>query len=248
MTRSSKWLGAALLALLPAAAAIADETVVEKETGKDVRRQRVVVRPGEEPEVLFWKEGEGPGRAFNLLMGRGFLGVQTTELTPDLRRHFGVSEESGVLIGHVEPDSPAAKAGLEVGDILVEVDGQPVESTWDMGRAVRKKKEGETATLEVWRDGRAETLTATIAERERPAMDVRRMVCEPGEECDFELMGDPAMVLGPAMKRLERVMGDEQMQERLTRFRSRNQELEKRLAELEQRLAELEQRLAPGDR
>jgi hypothetical protein len=242
--------GAALVALLPAAAAMAGEPAVKKERegAQDVRRHRVVVHPGEEPEVMFWKEGDERGRAFNLLLGRGFLGVQTTELTPDLRRHFGVSEEAGVLIGHVEPDSPADKAGLEVGDVLVQVDGEPVESAWDLGRAVRKKKDGDTAALEVWRDGRAQTLTATIAERERPALDVRRLRCEPGEECDFEMIGDPAVVLGPAMKRLQGLLGDEEMQERLTRFRSRNQELEQRLQQLEQRLQELEKQLAKGQK
>jgi len=196
MTRSSRMFGAAMLALLPAAAAMAGEPAVKKEREaiRDARRQRVVVHPGEEPEVMFLREGGERGRAFNLLLGRGFLGIQTTELTPDLRRHFGVSEEAGVLVGHVEPDSPADKAGLEVGDILVQVDGEPVESAWDLGRAVRKKKDGETATLEVWRDGRAQTLTATIAERERPALDVRRMVCEPGQECDVEMITDPALL------------------------------------------------------
>lgn len=249
MTRSSRMFGAALLALLPAAAAMAGEPAVKKELegAQDVRRHRVVVHPGEEPEMMFLKEGDERGRAFNLLLGRGFLGVQTTELTPDLRRHFGVSEEAGVLVGHVEPDSPADKAGLEVGDILVQVDGEPVESAWDLGKAVRKKKDGETATLEVWRDGRAQTLTATIAERERPALDVRRMVCEPGQECDVEMITDPAL-LAPAMERLGRVLGDKEMQERVLRFRDRNQELEKRLQELETRLQELEKQLQKGDR
>ncbi len=253
MTRSMMLFGSAVLAFLPVAA-MADEAVVDKEREvvRDVRRPRVVVRAGEEPEVWHWKEG---GRAFGSMLGRGFLGVQTTELTPDLRRHFGVSAEAGVLVGHVEPDSPADKAGLEVGDILVEVDGEPVASTWDLGRAVRRKKDGETAALEVWRDGSAQTLTATIAERERPAVDLRRLVCKPGEECDLEVLGDnmemigdPAIVLGPAMKSLGGMLGDEQMQERMSRFRSRNQELEKRLQELETRLQELEKQLAKGDR
>ena len=249
MTRSSRMFGTALLALLPAAGAMAGEPAVkkEREVVRDARRQRVVVHPGEEPEVMFLREGDERGRAFSLLLGRGFLGVQTTELTPDLRRHFGVSEEAGVLIGHVEPDSPADKAGLEVGDILVQVDGEPVDSAWDLGRAVRKKKEGETAALEVWRDGRAQTLTATIAERERPAFDMRRMVCEPGEECDVEMITDPAL-LAPAMERLGRVLGDKEMQERILRFRDRNQELEKRLQELETRLQELEKQLQKSDK
>ena len=76
------------------------------------------------------------------------------------------------------------------------------------------------------------------------------MVCKPGEECDveelagnMELMGDPAIVLGPAMKSLEGMLGDEQLQERMARFRSRNQELEKRLQELEARLQALEKQL-----
>jgi len=55
---------------------------------------------------------------------------------------------------------------VQVGDILVAVDGDKVESAWDVRLAIRQKKKDDAAKLDLWRDGRALTLSATVAERE----------------------------------------------------------------------------------
>lgn len=233
---------ACALAVLPLAAQAGEET-----KGKKVER-RVIVAPGQEPRVMVWEGAPGemlPGgheqMAFKMaLLGRGFLGVQLTDLTPELRKHFGVGEENGVLVGHVEEGSPADKAGVEVGDILVRVDEQPIEGSWDVSRAVRPKKDGETVSLEIVRDGRAQQLTATLAERERREVDMAPLIWKtegkPGEEFEMELVA-------PAMKRLEGLLDSPELKERMDRVRVRNIELEKKLEEMEHRLRELEKRL-----
>jgi PDZ domain len=247
----------AVVALVPAGLWAGDEPRVRVVVEPKVRvvtpspgehfERRVVVDPGNPPKVFVWS-GEGePGRPL-LMLGRGFLGVQLTELTPDLRAHFGVGD-SGVLVGRVEPDSPAAKAGLRVGDILTAVDGESVESGMDATRAIRRKKDGEVTALEVWRDGRVQNLTATIAERDRHSIDMGPMLWEhriAGD--DPELRDKVRLGLAPALERLEGLLDDPELKDRMLRLRSRNEELEKRLKDLESRLQDLEKRLGDGSR
>jgi membrane-associated protease RseP (regulator of RpoE activity) len=118
--------------------------------------KKVIVQEDEDP-VVVRVTGRG-GR-------HGYLGVGLVEITPDLRSHFGVGRDSGVMVGSVEPESPAAKAGVEVGDIILKANGQPVESSSDLSRTVRGKKAGDTVNLEISRNRASKTLTATVAEK-----------------------------------------------------------------------------------
>lgn len=133
---------------------------------------------------------DGPHRMrFRTHIGGGFLGVLLAELTPELRTHFGVPEDAGVMISRVLEDTPAARAGLRVGDIVTAVDGERVGSGMQLGNSVRKREDGETVLLEVWRDGSALNLTAAVQERERGplAMDWAFVVeCDDDEsDCSF---------------------------------------------------------------
>ncbi len=107
--------------------------------------------------------GHGP-HGLHGLKG-GFLGVQMTELTPELRAHFGVPEDAGVMVSKVVDDSPASRAGVQVGDVISGVDGETVSSGGALARAIGGHQDGEAVILEVWRDGSLETLTATLEER-----------------------------------------------------------------------------------
>jgi membrane-associated protease RseP (regulator of RpoE activity) len=98
-----------------------------------------------------------------LEFGGAFLGVTTQPLTDQLRKHFGVSQ-GGVLVAEVEADSPAAKAGLRAGDVILQVGDQAVEDPPQLARAVRRYQEGEQATITIMRDGRTETLSVTFAQ------------------------------------------------------------------------------------
>ncbi len=98
--------------------------------------------------------------------GGGYIGIRPLEMTPELRTHFGAPKEAGVFVGTVEKDSPAAKAGLQVGDIVTSADGEKVERKRDLVRTIRRKKEGDTVKIELVRDRAAKTLTVTVAERE----------------------------------------------------------------------------------
>jgi membrane-associated protease RseP (regulator of RpoE activity) len=124
-------------------------------------------------------EGTGP---FIQRVPRGFLGVELTELTPDLRAHFGAHRDRGVLVAHVVEDSPALRAGLRVGDVLTHVDGEPVTSSYDVTTRVGPRAAGEVVALEVLRDHKVETLSATVEVRERPQIEVGRLLHRLGGE------------------------------------------------------------------
>jgi membrane-associated protease RseP (regulator of RpoE activity) len=132
--------------------------------------------------------GEGPDYAFvhRSEDGGGFLGVGLTPLTPELRIHFGVPEDAGVLVSKVVEESPALAAGVEVGDILTGVDGETVGSAMALTHAVRSRDAGETVTLQVWRDGQPLELSATLDEAEGHDRieKVRKVMirCEEGDE------------------------------------------------------------------
>jgi len=89
------------------------------------------------------------------------IGIGVTPLTKQLADHFGV--ESGAMINSVRENSPAVKAGLKAGDIVVEVDGKLIKGEGDIMRAVREKKQGEV-TLTVVRGGNRLTVKVTPEE------------------------------------------------------------------------------------
>jgi len=103
----------------------------------------------------------------------GYLGVRSIEMTPELRQHFGAPKDAGVLVGTVEPESPAAKAGIQVGDILTAVDGEEVGSTRELSRSVRRHKAGDAVKVDLLRERAKKTLTVTIQEVEGREKEIR---------------------------------------------------------------------------
>jgi serine protease Do len=123
--------------------------------------------PGEFPELPKLKqlprvEALPPGSpdqplAWQMRSGRK-IGVGVTTLTKQLSDYFGVT--GGVMIHDVRPDSPAAKAGLKAGDIIVDVEGKEVKSEMDVIRAIGEKKEGDIS-LTIVRDRNRQTIRVT---------------------------------------------------------------------------------------
>jgi serine protease Do len=94
----------------------------------------------------------------------GWLGVQIADVDADKVKELKLPAERGVLITEVEADSPAAKAGLKANDVVTEYNGQRIESTTQFRRMVRESLAGRAVQLTVWRDGRAQTLSATLGD------------------------------------------------------------------------------------
>ena len=107
--------------------------------------------------------------------GGGYLGVGLTELTPELREHFGVPAGAGVMVSKVMDDSPAFKAGLEVGDIIAGVDGETIAGGSALGKNIRSHEAGEEVVLNVWRDGAVRSITAALEERKGGGLHAEHM-------------------------------------------------------------------------
>jgi serine protease Do len=91
------------------------------------------------------------------------LGVTIQELDQALADSFKLKEPDGALVSSVVPGSPAAKAGIETGDVIVKYNGQPINRSGDLPALVGMGKPGDKATLEVWRGGKKLELTATLS-------------------------------------------------------------------------------------
>jgi membrane-associated protease RseP (regulator of RpoE activity) len=164
---------------------------------------------------------EGDVIEFSMLGGkRPYLGVSLVDLTADLREHYGATKEAGVLVGEIEDNSPAAKAGVRVGDLILSVDGKEVASSLDLRRALREKKDGDTTRIEVLRGRNRQTLVATVTEKESPGLLM------PG---DFE--------------DLRTRLGTTEWRAHLDRTGPNCNDLQSRIKELESRLKDLEKKL-----
>lgn len=107
--------------------------------------------------------------------GKGRLGVAALQISAELRSHLGAPSDRGVLIDAVRPDSPAARAGLRVGDIVTEVDGAPARSASDMLAAMADRKAGDTVTVVAIRNRQRVELHARLDTDPGPARQSKRM-------------------------------------------------------------------------
>jgi serine protease Do len=94
---------------------------------------------------------------------RGWLGVQMQPVTPQLAKAMGLSSTNGVVVNKVEPDSPAAKAKLQQGDVITAFNGQTIKTGRDLAMHVAGTRADTSAKLTVWRDGKEQTLDVTVA-------------------------------------------------------------------------------------
>jgi serine protease Do len=96
----------------------------------------------------------------------GKLGITVQEVNQALSESFGMKQPGGALVGSVQKDGPGAKAGIEPGDVIVKFDGQEIRRSGELPQLVSSVAPGKSVKLEIWRDGKARELTATIGERE----------------------------------------------------------------------------------
>lgn len=99
------------------------------------------------------------------------IGINSTQLTKQLADYFGVTGRSGLLVTSVTENSPAARAGIKAGDVIVAVDGEKVESSGDLSRAINRKNEGDV-TLTIMRDRKERSLSVTPEKREPGAISI----------------------------------------------------------------------------
>jgi Do/DeqQ family serine protease len=104
----------------------------------------------------------GSARDGGTAVRRPWFGAKLQALTPDLAESLGLARPSGALVVSVVPGSPAARAGVRNGDVIVSVDGQPVEDPNAFGYRFATRPLGRTARVGVWRTGRETPLTVAV--------------------------------------------------------------------------------------
>ncbi len=118
---------------------------------------------------------------------RGYIGVSVSELSPDLAQAFGLpANQKGALVQQVVPKTPAAKAGIEPGDLVVALNGKPIESSGDLTRNIAVVAPGGKATLTVLRKGQKKDMTLAVAVRP----DERKVARGEGTDEEERQQGD----------------------------------------------------------
>ena len=214
----------ALLLIATCAAAVPSGDEPREKSEK--KEKRIIVNDGgvfssDSDEPLVWRF---PRRA-----RQGYLGIHLLEMTPELRAHFGAPKDAGVLVAGVESESPAAKAGIKVGDIVTRADGERVESGRDLTHVVRGMKSGETLKVEVSRDRAVKQLSVRIEERRSAQIDLGDL----GRNLGRDLGRDIGRDIGRDLGRHAWVFRGHP--ENLDRLQDRLEEIEKRLKDLEEK-------------
>ncbi|HXQ25008.1 MAG TPA: DegQ family serine endoprotease [Candidatus Acidoferrales bacterium] len=95
---------------------------------------------------------------------RGYLGLYPQDVTPTLAKQFGVPQTGGALVGEVSPDTPASRAGLKRGDVILALNGQTVNSANDLRLHISQMAPGTNVKLQIARDGKTQDVTVALGE------------------------------------------------------------------------------------
>lgn len=104
---------------------------------------------------------------------RGWIGVQTQSVTPEIAEAIGLNSPKGALVAQVEPSSPAAKGGVEAGDVIISVNGEPVNDSRDLAKKIATVAPGTSTKFGVSRNGERKDFTVIVGELARQPTEVR---------------------------------------------------------------------------
>ncbi len=105
---------------------------------------------------------------------RGWLGVSIQEITPELAKSFGIKEKKGALVAEVFKDSPADKAGIEQGDVIVEFDGKEIAESKDLPAIVANTPVGKAVSIKLWKNGKVVAKDVKIGEMDEKTTEVAK--------------------------------------------------------------------------
>ncbi|HLG13838.1 MAG TPA: PDZ domain-containing protein [Blastocatellia bacterium] len=130
--------------------------------GREIEVDVKLGRQSDHPGAFRVDDGEG-----NVFWEHARLGIELHGLTPQLAQHFGLPTNSGALVASVDEDSPAAKAGLRAGDVIVSVGGEEVSGPFDLRSQIRRRHEGPVE-VKILRDRQEQTITLEVTSARRP--------------------------------------------------------------------------------
>ena len=159
----------------------ADQKVEFEDADEPVESTQTVVVEQDPGQIEVQPKIETDG--MNIVIGddgSSWLGVETHEVTSDKAKELKLSAERGVVLGKIVPDSPAAKAGLKENDVVMEINGQRVEGAAQFRRMIHEIPAGRSIQLSVWRDGRTQTISATLGKSQERRRTMKMVAPTPG--------------------------------------------------------------------
>jgi serine protease Do len=132
---------------------------------------------------------------------RGWLGVSIQQVTPDLAKQFGLKETMGALVSEVMENSPAARAGLQSGDIITALDGKAVDGPSMLRNLVAQTPVGKKVKLAVLRERKSVTMTVAVAEQPKEVAEAPEDSAESSAAKGGALAGVEVRALTPDILR-----------------------------------------------
>jgi serine protease Do len=126
---------------------------------------------------------------------RGWIGVQIQPVTPEIADSMGLKQTTGALVAEPQADSPAAKAGIQSGDVITSVDGTPIHDARELARRIGTMSPGTTVKLDVIHNGQPKTVTLTLGTLPNEKQAANQPSPSPGADIDVPKLG---FTLAPA--------------------------------------------------
>ncbi len=146
-------------------------------------------------------------------VSRGRIGVQIGPVDKEVAESIGLGSATGVLVSAVEPDSPAAKAGLQAGDVIVQFNGTKIDKVSDLPRLVGNTKPGSKVSLTIFRRGKQQQLAITVADVPADESQVAQAPEASGATANAKTLGLRVTDLTAAQKKALGVRGGVQVAE-----------------------------------
>src|SRR5580704_6595525 len=147
-------------------AATAGPELYQQEESQDPEQQVTQLRRALKSLELAQNVTVDDDNDLQVFVNSGWLGARTSEVTADKVKELKLPAERGVVLGKIIPDSPAAKSGLKENDVITEINGQRIEGAAQFRRMIREIPAGRSVQFTIWRDGRSQTVSATLGKAE----------------------------------------------------------------------------------
>ena len=120
-------------------------------------------------------------------ISRGYIGVKISTIDDVMAKSVGLDKVEGVVVNDVIKDSPALKSGVEVGDIILEIDGKPLKTSNELQGHIVKKRSGDKVDLTIWRDGKKFHKSVKLEPRSDDGSDTASDDAQKGDEGDEDI-------------------------------------------------------------
>jgi S1-C subfamily serine protease len=215
-------------------------TVVVLHDGKE-NTYKVVIgnRPGRKWDAARQDYGDNLRKYFQFgSMSGSYIGTQIIDLNSQLGAYFGVPNGEGVLVTEIEKDSPAEKAGLKAGDVIVAVDGKTVAESQDLVDLIGDKEKGDKVTISYYRRGAKAELPVEVEERDNTYGGM------PGMSMGLPVMPNLPNLWSPGNRSDDQggSLSDEYRKE-IEEFRQENNQYKDQMQKLQEELKQLRQEM-----